>query len=138
MKFNISLKSIEDVKSFCDYANEVNEDIYLKQGRYVIDAKSVMGVFSLNLLKELELSIDEPKDDFYSFFEKIKDMGIIVMDWGGNMKDYHIYTAGGMGKFGKNEFNKARAKYLEKYGPVYSCQETSTFKWNDDPFPWEK
>lgn len=23
------------------------------------------------------------------------------------MKDYHIYTAGGMGKFGKNEFNKA-------------------------------
>lgn len=80
MKFNISLKSIEDVKSFCDYANEVNEDIYLKQGRYVIDAKSVMGVFSLNLLKELELIIDEPKDDFYSFFEKIKDMGIIVID----------------------------------------------------------
>lgn len=80
MKFNISLKSIEDVKRFCDYANEVNEDIYLKQGRYVIDAKSVMGVFSLNLLKELELSIDEPKDDFYCFFEKIKDMGIIVID----------------------------------------------------------
>lgn len=80
MKFNISLKSIEDVKRFCDYASEVSEDIFLTQGRYVIDAKSVMGVFSLNLLKELELSIDEPQDDFYSFFEKIKELGIICVD----------------------------------------------------------
>ena len=80
MKFNISLKSIEDVKRFCDYASEVSEDIFLTQGRYVIDAKSVMGVFSLNLLKELEQSIDEPQDDFNSFFEKIKELGIICVD----------------------------------------------------------
>ena len=83
MKFNIKLNTIKDVEDFTDYANNVNGEIYLRQGRYVVSGKSVMGILSLSLLDELELSIDEPKDDFYDFFEKIKDMGIIVTDWGG-------------------------------------------------------
>ena len=37
----------------------------------------------------------------------------------------------------KKELNKARNTYLEKYGPIMPCQVTSTFKWNDEPFPWE-
>ena len=37
----------------------------------------------------------------------------------------------------KKELNKARNTYLEKYGPIIPCQVTSTFKWNDEPFPWE-
>lgn len=80
VRFNIKLNTINDVKDFSDYANEVNGEIYLKQGRYVVSGKSVMGILSLSLLDELELSIDEPKDDFYDFFEKIKKMGIIVTD----------------------------------------------------------
>lgn len=39
--------------------------------------------------------------------------------------------------FYKEEFNKARQKYLEKYGPLTNCQQTNSFKWNDEPFPWE-
>ncbi len=39
--------------------------------------------------------------------------------------------------FYKEEFNKARQKYLEKYAPTTICQQTNTFKWNDEPFPWE-
>ena len=80
MKFNIKLNTIKDVEDFTDYANNVNGEIYLRQGRYVVSGKSVMGILSLSLLDELELSIDEPKDDFYDFFEKIKDMGIVVTD----------------------------------------------------------
>ena len=80
MKFDIKLKTIDEVKTFCDYANDVQIDMYINQGRYTVDAKSIMGIFSLNLLCELKLIIDEPNDDFYDFFEKIKGMGIICTD----------------------------------------------------------
>ena len=40
--------------------------------------------------------------------------------------------------FYKKEFNEAREKYLKMYGPVYICQQTDSFKWNDEPFPWER
>ena len=80
MKFNIKLNTIKDVEDFTDYANNVNGEIYLRQGRYVVSGKSVMGILSLSLLDELELSIDEPKDDFYDFFEKhsIDTIGTLV------------------------------------------------------------
>ena len=80
MKFNIKLSSIEDVRKFNEYVNDVTGEVYLKQGRYVVSGKSILGILSLSLLDELELSIDEPKDDFYDFFKNIKDMGIIVTD----------------------------------------------------------
>ena len=80
MRFNIKLNSIEEVRKFNEYANNVTGEVYLEQGRYVVSAKSIMGILSLSLLDELELSIDEPKDDFYEFFQNIKDMGIIMND----------------------------------------------------------
>lgn len=80
MKFTIDLKTIDKVKKFCEYAIELKEDIYLLQGRYVIDGKSIMGIFSLDLTRNIEIQIDEVKDDFYDFFEKIKDLGVICVD----------------------------------------------------------
>ena len=47
MKFNIKLNTIKDVEDFTDYANNVNGEIYLRQGRYVVSGKSVMGILSL-------------------------------------------------------------------------------------------
>ena len=40
--------------------------------------------------------------------------------------------------FYKKEFNEARERYLKMCGPVYICQQTEPFMWNDEPFPWEK
>ena len=40
--------------------------------------------------------------------------------------------------FYKEELKKAKETYLKKYGPVTICQITDPFKWNDNPFPWEK
>ena len=37
----------------------------------------------------------------------------------------------------KNELSKARSTYLDKYGPIMASQNTSPFKWNDEPIPWE-
>ena len=58
-KFNISLNSIMDVKSFVNIVNKYDFDVDLASGRYVVDAKSIMGIFSLDLSKPIELSIIE-------------------------------------------------------------------------------
>ena len=80
IKLDIMLKTIDEVKKFCNYAIDSNNEMYVKQGRYIVDAKSIMGIFSLDLLQELELNIDEPNDDFYDFFLKIKELGVLVID----------------------------------------------------------
>lgn len=53
----ISLNSIDKVKSFVNEITKFDSDFDLISGRYVIDAKSIMGIFSLDLSKPIELSI---------------------------------------------------------------------------------
>lgn len=53
----ISLNSIEKVKSFVNDLTRFEEDFDLVSGRYVIDAKSIMGIFSLDLSKPIDLNI---------------------------------------------------------------------------------
>lgn len=53
----ISLNSIEKVKSFVNVIAQFDNDFDLVSGRYVIDAKSIMGIFSLDLSKPISLNI---------------------------------------------------------------------------------
>ena len=53
----ISLNSIDKVKSFVNDITKFNNDFDLVSGRYVIDAKSIMGIFSLDLSKPINLNI---------------------------------------------------------------------------------
>ena len=53
----ISLNSIDKVKSFVNNITKFNNDFDLVSGRYVIDAKSIMGIFSLDLSKPIDLNI---------------------------------------------------------------------------------
>ncbi|MGN0170051.1 MAG: HPr family phosphocarrier protein [Lachnospiraceae bacterium] len=53
----ISLNSIEKVKSFVNVVSRFDFDFDLISGRYVIDAKSIMGIFSLDLSKPIQLSV---------------------------------------------------------------------------------
>ena len=52
----ISLNSIDKVKSFVNDITKFNNDFDLVSGRYVIDAKSIMGIFSLDLSKPINLN----------------------------------------------------------------------------------
>ena len=64
--FRISLNSIDKVKSFVnDLVRFSDVDFDLVSGRYVIDAKSLMGIFSLDLSKPIDLNIhaDESRMD---------------------------------------------------------------------------
>lgn len=53
----VSLNSIDKVKTFVNDINRFDFDFDLVSGRYVIDAKSIMGIFSLDLSKSIDLNI---------------------------------------------------------------------------------
>ena len=56
---NISLNSIDKVKSFVNIITAYEGDFDLASERYIVDAKSIMGIFSLDLSKPLRLDIHD-------------------------------------------------------------------------------
>lgn len=56
-KVTIKLETIQDVRDFVNLMSTQTMDIDLCSGRYVVDAKSIMGIFSLDLLKPIEMTI---------------------------------------------------------------------------------
>lgn len=68
---NININTINDVKAFVSLVSKCDYDVDIVSGRYAIDAKSIMGIFSLDLSKELTLNIHS--DNCADFLEDIKD-----------------------------------------------------------------
>ncbi|MBO5424333.1 MAG: HPr family phosphocarrier protein [Lachnospiraceae bacterium] len=58
----ISLNSIDKVKSFVNDISGFSAEFDLVSGRYVIDAKSIMGIFSLDISKPIDLNIHTEND----------------------------------------------------------------------------
>lgn len=69
-KVMISLNSIDKVKSFVNTISKFDSDFDLISGRYVIDAKSIMGIFSLDLSQPIELTIHA--EDYSEILEAVK------------------------------------------------------------------
>ncbi|MBQ9914775.1 MAG: HPr family phosphocarrier protein [Clostridia bacterium] len=67
--FNISLASINDVKNFVNIVNRYDFDVDLTSGRYVVDAKSIMGIFSLDLSKPIKVEVHSNEAD--KFIEEL-------------------------------------------------------------------
>ena len=59
----ISLNSIDKVKSFVNDIARFDAEFDLVSGRYVIDAKSIMGIFSLDISQPIDLNIHSEGDD---------------------------------------------------------------------------
>ena len=55
-KYTVLLNSIEKIKDFVNTITRYPYDFDLVSGRYTIDAKSIMGIFSLDLTHPLDLS----------------------------------------------------------------------------------
>lgn len=66
----ININTINDVKNFVSIVSRCDYDVDIVSGRYAIDAKSIMGIFSLDLSKELTLNIHS--DNCEDFLEEIK------------------------------------------------------------------
>ncbi|WP_432649379.1 HPr family phosphocarrier protein [Huintestinicola sp.] len=69
-KTTIMLATINDVKNFVSEVSLCDYDVDLLSGRYAVDAKSIMGIFSLDLSKPITL--EAHTDDASEFFENIK------------------------------------------------------------------
>lgn len=70
--FFIKLSTIEEVRSFVNAVSKCDYDIDLKSGRYVIDAKSIMGIFSLDLMNKIEVTAHT--DNCEALFNDIASM----------------------------------------------------------------
>ena len=68
---DILLSSINDIKAFVNIVCKYSFDVDLTSGRYVVDAKSIMGIFSLNLSKPIKVEVhDDNCDAFIAELEK--------------------------------------------------------------------
>ncbi len=65
----IKLTNIQDIREFVNLVILLDYEVDLVQGRYVIDAKSIMGIFSLDLLSPI--TVVAHSDKACDFFEKL-------------------------------------------------------------------
>lgn len=69
---NIRLTMMTDhVKNFVSVVNRYPYDIDLKSGRFVVDAKSILGIFSIDLSRPIRMDIYS--DDCGDLLEALKD-----------------------------------------------------------------
>jgi hypothetical protein len=73
--YDIRLSTIEDVRNFVNAVTACEYDVDLASGRYIVDAKSIMGIFSLDLLNPIRMTIHTDEDTEFekriaSFIEK--------------------------------------------------------------------
>lgn len=71
---NVKLNEVSAINDFVNKVSRLSCDVDLVRGRYVIDAKSIMGIFSLDLSKPINLVIhDEETEEVKRFLDEIKD-----------------------------------------------------------------
>ena len=68
----IRLASIKDVQEFVELVRQFEGDIDLSSGRYVVDAKSIMGIFSLDLMKPINLAAYSTDENCDKLIENLK------------------------------------------------------------------
>lgn len=70
----ICLNSIDKVKAFVNDITKFESEFDLVSGRYIIDAKSIMGIFSLDLSKNIDLTIHtaENSEEIDAILETLK------------------------------------------------------------------
>ena len=73
-KIKVLLGSINDVKKFVNVVSKYDFDVDLTSERYVVDAKSIMGIFSLDLSKPITLDIHSENCD--NFIAEIKEFEV--------------------------------------------------------------
>lgn len=68
----ISIKNLTDIYNFVAEASKVEQDVIIKRGKFVIDAKSILGIFSIDMSQEVVVSYPESATDFENFISQFK------------------------------------------------------------------
>ena len=72
----IMLPTVADAKEFVQMASRCDFDIEIFYNRIVIDAKSILGVLSLDLTRELTVSMNGEDAEFEAYLDKLADKAI--------------------------------------------------------------
>lgn len=72
-EIEVLLNNIDKVKSFVMITSKFDTDMDLVSGRYTIDAKSIMGIFSMDLSKPIVLKIYEDEDKVAEILKALKE-----------------------------------------------------------------
>lgn len=77
----VKLTTVSDVKRFCRLARQLESDVFLMSDRYIIDGKSIMGIFSMSLTKPVDMKIvNRNETEVENFINELKRMGTYVQD----------------------------------------------------------
>ena len=63
VKLNVKIVSMQDADKFNKICSKFDCDMDLQSGKYYVDAKSIMGIFSLDLSKPVKLQVESGYDD---------------------------------------------------------------------------
>lgn len=81
MGFKVKLDEVKDVKIFNSLVSNMESDVFLKSGRYIVDGKSIMGIFSLALDKPIDVEVvEKSKNELDSFVYELNKLGLIYDD----------------------------------------------------------
>lgn len=69
----VLLNSIDTVKNFVNTVTKIDVDVDLVSGKYIIDAKSIMGIFSIDLSRPIEVRIHKEQEYTEEILEQLKD-----------------------------------------------------------------
>lgn len=73
-ELTLTFKDFTQVKRFTEIANMFNSDIDIIRGRYVLDAKSTLSIYTIDLSKPLTIRIiSDDKAEICRFNEKMKE-----------------------------------------------------------------
>lgn len=72
MTFNIKLREINDVYKLVNVLVGFEGDVDLESGKYKVDGKSILGIFSLDLRQPIKLTYDSEKNAD-KLYEQLKD-----------------------------------------------------------------
>ena len=75
----VLLDSIEKVRRFVSIISKFDIDATLKAGRYIVDAKSIMGIFSVDLTNPMELQFETNEDSGACIAKYIEQIEEIVV-----------------------------------------------------------
>lgn len=72
-RLTIEFANIENVERFVRIAGEYDFNITLSQGRYEVDGKSLMGIFSLDITKPIDINIDNGNASAKALMDEIQE-----------------------------------------------------------------
>ena len=75
-EFFVSLSSIEDVRQFVNAATRCTCEVDVLSGRYVIDAKSIMGLFSLDLSQPVKVEVHGSDEERAAFQRDVAQFAV--------------------------------------------------------------